>query len=55
MSILMSQQQVKSEMSIQLMSKTMEMAESNSASMTEMLESATVPHPDLGHQIDLKA
>lgn len=55
MSILMSQQQVKSEMSIQLMSKTMELAETSSDSMTEMLETATVPHPDLGNHIDLKA
>jgi hypothetical protein len=54
MSILMSQQHVKNEMSIQLMSKTMELAESNADSMTEMLETATVPHPDLGNHIDLK-
>lgn len=55
MSILMSQQQVKSDMAIQLMSKTMEMAEMSSESMTDMLETAVVPHPDLGHMIDIKA
>lgn len=55
MSILMSQQHVKNQMSIQLMSKTMEMAETNAQSMTKMLETTTAPHPDLGHSIDVKA
>lgn len=54
MSILMSQQQLKSDVSIQLMAKTMEMAEVSSESMTDMLETAAVPHPDLGQMIDIK-
>ena len=55
MSTLMSQQAVKNQMSIQLMSKTMEMAQDNTEQMSEMLAEVQMTHPDLGQTIDLKA
>lgn len=55
-STIMSQAQLKQDVGVSLMKKTMDMAESNSQQMVNMLKQSTVqtPHPTLGNTIDMK-
>ncbi|PXW93022.1 putative motility protein YjfB-like [Streptohalobacillus salinus] len=55
MSTLMSQQAVKNQMSLQLMSQTMDMAQQNTEQLSDMLSDIPMSHPDLGNTVDLKA
>lgn len=54
LSMAMSQHHVKSQVSLQLMAKTMEMASGEAIDLNKMLEGMDLVHPDLGQQIDLK-
>lgn len=54
MSMAMNQAQVKQQASLSVMKSTMSTAEQNGDALVEMLE-ASVPHPNLGAKIDVKA
>jgi len=54
LSVVMSQQQVKTDASIAIMKQAKDVMQNEGEQLIEMIEESAVPHPNLGHQVDVK-
>lgn len=54
LSTILSQSQLKTDASFAIMNKTKELMQNQGEQLAELIEKSTVPHPHLGHRVDLK-
>lgn len=55
LSTILSQSKLKTDASFALMKQTKDLMENQGEQLAELIEKSTVPHPNLGHRVDLRA